>query len=179
MAFCHLCDFLFHFFTCMYMYTSKIHTQVRVSQLHQETQVQQGLYFPAACMPKITLSNNPIVAVDPNPMGVVCVHSSASLGFKSTSYPALYFSFLFTHAFRCYEAMRWQDILGAAGLLARLPGTAALNWIPTWSGGSGYWISCVFKSCSLLIWSNTHPTSWESEQAGNKRELVGVISWIY
>lgn len=48
--------------------------------------------LPTACMPKITPSNNPIVAVDPNPMGMVCVHSSASLGLKST-YPALYFFF--------------------------------------------------------------------------------------
>lgn len=132
-------------------------------------------YLPAACMPKITPSNNPIVAVDPNPMGMVCVHSSASLGLKSTAYPALYFSFLFTHAFSCYEAMRWQDILGAVGLLARLLGAAALNWIPTWSEESEYWVDCVFNTCSPLIWSNTHSTSWESEQVGNKRELVGLF----
>lgn len=85
-------------FSHLYVYTSTIHSQVRVSQLHQETQAQQGLvesYFPAACMPKITPSNNPIVAVDPNPMGMVCVHSSASLGLKSASYPTFYFMFLF------------------------------------------------------------------------------------
>lgn len=56
------------------------------------TQAQQGpgnLYLPTACTPKIMPSN--LIVVDPNPMGMVCVHSSASLGLKSTSYPALSF----------------------------------------------------------------------------------------
>lgn len=97
-------------------------------------------------MPKIMPSNNPIVAVDPNPMGMVYVHSSAFIGLKSTSYPALSFfaSFLFIHAFICYEAMRWQDILGAARLLARLLGAAAWSWILGQINQKYMWWTCQY-----------------------------------
>lgn len=183
---CHLLFFFPPFFifeTLFFSFLPLYVTQVRYisksasasfTRRHKHNRVWLSHNFPAACMPKITPSNNPIVALDPNPMGMVCDHGSASVGLKSTSYPAVYSSFLFTHvnAFRRYGAMRWQYILGAAGVLASLLGTAALNRIPTWSEASEYLINCFSRSCSSLIWSKTPPTSWESEACGKKERTV-------
>lgn len=145
----HACDLLFSrpfvifetFFFISYAQVKYIAKSASASFAWQHKHSRVWLpYLPAAWMPKATPSNNAIVAVDPNPMGMVCVHSSAAVGLKSTPYPAIYSSFLVTHlkAFRCDRAMRRQYILGVAGVLARLLRTAALNRIPTWSEESEY-----------------------------------------